>query len=267
MSEYKDKYECILQEFEDHKHQMARTNVSINLSKMKHSAVDCDDNSNNKTQLNILKTNNLQLEEKIQKLTSEMMNKEKELECRLEQQQKVCITINTKCHLLLFNVFFFQLLYAEREKSEHVIMKKENEYRRKLVTLEQQLINQRIRSIALVEEKDKEISTLKTSFAILPSKKNGSSSNHKKMSSSESSSGYMPEQMSDLVPSYLSPESPPILHYNQELARREVQISTFRKRVIELEAKLRENQRDMLHMDEKYNDQVKSLQSQITRFA
>jgi len=50
---------------------------------------------------------------------------------------------------------------------------KDNEYRNRISILEQQLLRQRERSMALVEEKDKEILTLKASFrAFLPNKRN-----------------------------------------------------------------------------------------------
>ena len=63
----------------------------------------------------------------------------------------------------------------------------------------------------------------------------------------------------------LTSDSPPILHYSQELARKEVQVSTSRRKVLELEATLRERQREMVHIKEKQKEEIKTLQAQIAR--
>lgn len=128
-----------------------------------------------------------------------------------------------------------------------MLIQKDNEFRSKVSTLEQQLLRQRERSMAVIEEKDKEILTLKTSFhTLLYYESKG-------------------EPVTDLVTGLLTSDSPPILHYSQELARKEVQVSASRRKVLELEASLREKQREIVHAKEKQKEETKSLEAQIAR--
>lgn len=156
---------------------------------------------------------------------------------------------------------FLQSSQEEREKLKHLLLQKDNEFRNKISTLEQQLLRQRERSMALIEEKDKEILALKTSFhALIPKKENTM-----ECKSNASKYGNGTEPITDLVTGLLTSDSPPILHYSQELARKEVQVSASRKKVLELEATLREKQREIVHIKEKQKEDSKILQAQIER--
>ncbi|XP_029673116.1 GRIP and coiled-coil domain-containing protein 1-like [Formica exsecta] len=201
------------------------------------------DKDHDKTQLNLLKVHNSNLEERIRMISNEMLNKEKSLQERLDHQQK--------------------LLQEERSKLEHTLHQKEIEYRNKISTLEQQLFRQRERSMALVEEKDKEILTLKTSFrALLPNNETAAATETKTHLNRYENTV---EPVTDLVTGLLTNDSPPILHYIQELARKEVQISFSRKKILELEASLREQQREILYMKEQQQNETKSLKAHIIR--
>lgn len=147
---------------------------------------------------------------------------------------------------------------------EHKLHQKDNEFRNKISMLEQQLQRQRERSMALVEEKDKEILTLKKSFrALLPNKETTAMTTEAKAQSKKYDSTIEP--ISDLVTELLTNDSPPILHYTQELARKEVQVSSSRKKILELEATLREQQREMLHVKEQRQEESKMLKAHISR--
>lgn len=148
-------------------------------------------------------------------------------------------------------------------KLEHTLHQKDNEYRHRISILEQQLLRQRERSMALVEEKDKEILTLKTSFrALLPNKETAAAAENKTHLNRFENTV---EPVTDLVTGLLTNDSPPILHYTQELARKEVQMSSSRKKILELEATLREQQREMLHIKEQQQEEAKVLKAHITR--
>ncbi|XP_011162638.2 GRIP and coiled-coil domain-containing protein 1 isoform X1 [Solenopsis invicta] len=244
--DYKEKYDVLLQEFEDYKHQiMCKYNVPSNVlrsTQQRHSLSLMYDKDHDKTQLNLLKVHNSNLEERIRMINSEMVNKEKSLNEQLEHQQK--------------------LFQEEHTKLQHTLHQKDNEYRHRISTLEQQLLRQRERSMALIEEKDKEILTLKTSFrALLPNKETTATTENKTHLRYENTI----EPVTDLVTGLLTNDSPPILHYTQELARKEVQVSSSRKKILELEATLREQQREMLHMKEQQQEEVKRLKAHITR--
>ncbi|XP_024947720.1 GRIP and coiled-coil domain-containing protein 1 isoform X3 [Cephus cinctus] len=205
--------------------------------------MESNERENNNTQLHLAKTHNRNLEERIRMLNAEIAGKERECKAKLEQQQ--------------------QLIQDERIKHERILSQKDNEYRGKIAALEQQLLRQRERSLAVIEEKDQEIVTLKTSFhALLPNKGSSFSSEEKSTSSSLENAS---EPTTDLVTGLLTGDSPPMLHYAQELARREVQVSALRKANMKLEEQLRENQRDFFHAVEKHKDELKGLQAQITR--
>ncbi|KAG5316383.1 GCC1 protein, partial [Acromyrmex insinuator] len=245
--DYKEKYGALLQEFEDYKHQtMCKYNMSSNVlrstQQQRHTLSLMHDKDHDKTQLNLLKVHNSNLEERIRMINNEMLNKEKILQEQLEHQQK--------------------LFQEERSKLEQTLHQKDNEYRNRISILEQQLLRQRERSMALVEEKDKEIVTLKASFrALLPNKETAMTENKTHLKRYENTI----EPVTDLVTGLLANDSPPILHYTQELARKEVQVSSSRKKILELEATLREQQREMFHMKEQQQEEIKRLKAHITR--
>ncbi|XP_076650679.1 GRIP and coiled-coil domain containing 88 kDa [Halictus rubicundus] len=239
--DYKDKYEILLQEFEDYKQDVSKYNT-CNMSHNIQSQNMTTHDKNNRTQLHILKAHNSNLEERVRILNNELMNKETELQLKLDQQQK--------------------FIQEERARLEHMFLQKDNEFRNKISTLEQQLLRQRERSMALIEEKDKEILTLKTSFHALLPKKEKSFAESKADTPKYELQG---ETASDLVTGLLTNDSPPILHYSQELARKEVQVSASRKKILEFEANLRERQREMIYMKEKQKEEIKVLQAQIAR--
>ncbi|EZA57902.1 GRIP and coiled-coil domain-containing protein 1 isoform X1 [Ooceraea biroi] len=246
-TDYKEKYDMLLQEFEDYKHQMmCKYNTSSNLfrgvQQQRQNLSITHDKDHDKTQLNLLKVHNSNLEERIRMINNEMLNKERALQEQLEHQQK--------------------LHQEERMKLEHTLHQKDNEFRNRISLLEQQLLRQRERSMALVEEKDKEILTLKTSFrALLPNKETAAAIENKTHLRYENTV----EPITDLVTGLLTNDSPPILHYTQELARKEVQMSSSRKKILELEATLREQLREMLHVKEQQQEETKMLKAHITR--
>ncbi|XP_071862940.1 GRIP and coiled-coil domain containing 88 kDa [Bombus fervidus] len=239
--DYKEKYETLLQEFEDYKQQMKYSNVGNISYNIQSQNIASSYDKNSKTQLHMLKAHNNNLEERIRVLNNEIVNKERELKLKLEHQEKSS--------------------QEEHGKLRHLLLQKDNEFRNKISTLEQQLLRQRERSMALIEEKDKEILTLKTSFhALLPKKENTA---ERKLNASKCENGTEP--ITDLVTGLLTNDSPPILHYSQELARKEVQVSASRKKVLELEATLREKQREVIYIKEKQKENIKALQAQIAR--
>ncbi|XP_076176261.1 GRIP and coiled-coil domain containing 88 kDa isoform X2 [Ptiloglossa arizonensis] len=242
MVDYKEKYETLLQEFEDYKQQMIYKYNNANISQNIQSQNMTTHDKNNKTQLHLLKAHNNNLEERIRILSNEIINKETELRIKLEHQKKS-----------------FQ---DDRVKLEHLLLQKDNEFRNKISTLEQQLSRQRERSMALIEEKDKEILTLKSSFhAFLPKKEKTIVEKEADISKYERRG----ESVTDIVTGLITSDNPPILHYSQELARREVQVSASRKKVLELEATLREKQREIIYIKEKQKEETKSFQAQIAR--
>lgn len=143
---------------------------------------------------------------------------------------------------------------------------KENEYRSKVSALEHQLLRQRERSLALIQDKDQEIQTLKASFhALLPKKTSAFSPAVDESSKALNLGDNASEPAVDLVTGLLTADSPPMLHYAQELARREVQVSGLRKNNMKLEAELREKHREFIKVTERHKEDVKKLENEVTR--
>lgn len=96
--DYKQKYDALLQEFEDYKHQTTckynmSSNVIRNTQQQRYSLSLMHDKDQDKTQLNLLKVHNSNLEERIRMINNEMISKERDLQEQLEHQQKVIILI------------------------------------------------------------------------------------------------------------------------------------------------------------------------------
>lgn len=113
--DYKEKYDTLLQEFEDYKHQpMCKYNMSSNVfrsstQQQRHNLSLMHDKDHDKTQLNLLKVHNSNLEERIRMINNEMINKERVLQEQLEHQQKVIILviINFKSDEEFSNLYHF----------------------------------------------------------------------------------------------------------------------------------------------------------------
>lgn len=102
--DYKEKYDALLQEFEEYKHlAMCKYNMSSNMlrsTQQRHSLSLMHDKDHDKTQLNLLKVHNSNLEERIRMINNEMINKERSLQGQLEHQQKVIILIKSNSKVM-----------------------------------------------------------------------------------------------------------------------------------------------------------------------
>ncbi|XP_046435152.1 GRIP and coiled-coil domain-containing protein 1 isoform X1 [Neodiprion fabricii] len=247
--EYKEKFEKLEQEFEDFKLKTsaqlrhAIPDSSLNKERDKITASESNESGNYKLQLNAAKLQVKNLEERLRRSHADIINKEKECKSQLENQQ--------------------QLLREERLKSERSLSLKENEFRGKISTLEHQLQRQRERTLVLIQEKDQEIQTLKSSFhALLPKK---ASSGDQEDRSKSPTPDNISEPAVDLVTGLLTADSPPMLHYAQELARREVQVSGLRKSNMKMEADIREKHREYIKATERHREELKRLENEVTR--
>ena len=206
------------------------------------SLIEAHKKNSDTTELHLAKSYSRNLEERIRSLNREAISKEKEFKAKMEQQHEA--------------------LQEERVKFERLLTRKDNEFRDKIATLENQLLRQRERSLALVEEKDQEISMLKASFHAIVKKGSVVSSDvGRKLPGTEQ----LVEPSADYVTALLAVDSSPMLHYSQELARREKQVSGLRKKNSDLETTIRENQREHIHSIERHKEQVVTLEAKITR--
>nr|CAD7588950.1 unnamed protein product [Timema genevievae] len=174
----------------------------------------------------------------------------------LELQEEMS---NLKVH---HQAAILQVLKAERMRHKEELMACESQNLSHLSQLEQQLQKQRERSLVLLEEKEQELKTLKSTFQMfLPDNKNNSLQDKNVTDGAE----VVDDVMSSLsqfggVVRGGGGESPHMLHYVHELARRDVEISNQRRSRHQLESSLRELQKVAFEKEEKAN----KLQEQVT---
>nr|CAG4646187.1 EOG090X04IO [Macrothrix elegans] len=145
----------------------------------------------------------------------------------------------------------------------------ERSHRARVAELEQQLQKQRERSLALLQEKDDELASLKETLSV----KSTSPSSPRVRSSSQEQDNMpsyneeWPESLAPLGSMTLgaSASGGQILHYVEELARKEVEIQGLRRSKNQLEATVREMQMTSLTMEHKMAQQKSQLHEELAR--
>lgn len=208
---------------------------------------------------------------------SEELNKLKSQVVFLQEQLQTCKSqIESSEEYHRKTIHNLQISIQEmKTKHKHEIATLESDCRAKILELEHQLQKQRERTLTLLEEKDTEISLLRSS--LLPSviqmenplsKKTGTKSaeGNSKVPSTESPSSevdYLTDTLSHIL---ISPKKEAqLLYYAQEIARKDVEISNLRSARVQAESALRELQQIALMKEEKYVDEIDTLKSQIKR--
>ena len=181
-----------------------------------------------------------------------------------------------------------QQLEAEKATWREKVLNLEAELRARAVQTEQQLALQRERSLALLEDKEQEIGTLKSSFQMfLPLSSNHETSNassndgERSVQEGESASSgrtqehHLPGSLPGILLGTLQSssgigtvgpaDSPHILHYAHELARREVDISTLRKTRNKLENALSDMTKMLATERERHSEETLRLRETIAR--
>ncbi|XP_034253388.1 GRIP and coiled-coil domain-containing protein 1 [Thrips palmi] len=184
-----------------------------------------------------------------------------------------------------------QQLETEKAAWREKVLNLEGELRARAIQTEQQLTKQREQSLALLEDKEQEIRTLKSSFQMfLPLGKNNEASSsveeasENQLQTSElldaaSSRNTSDQALSGTLPGILlgtlqsetdmssvgPADSPHILHYAHELARREVDISNLRKARNKLENTLRDTTKILAAERERHSEETLRLRESVAR--
>lgn len=165
----------------------------------------------------------------------------------------------------------------ERAKWKTLHAEMENENRCKLNDLEQQLQKQRQRSLQLLDEKEQEIKALQTSFEILHSSKHPGPNSMSLMYSNDcnntpSSDAESIEESSQghkkitLKGKKLSiGESCHMLHYANEIARKDIEIANLRKAKYQAETSLRKAIHEKVTAQEELSNKIEVLEEQVDR--
>ncbi|XP_053664996.1 GRIP and coiled-coil domain-containing protein 1 [Anopheles marshallii] len=168
-----------------------------------------------------------------------------------------------------------QQMTFKNESSKHseALNAMQASFERKIGHLQDSLQKQRERSLAVMDEKDEEIKTLRTSLEII------SLSSSTSIRQQESNSEVMNNAKGDrnrwnsnndsstMITSFTSlvDEHQHILHYAQEIARKNVEISAIRTSKNMSEAALRKLAQEKVMIEENYKDQIFQLERDIER--
>nr|SVE83601.1 EOG090X04IO [Daphnia pulex] len=152
----------------------------------------------------------------------------------------------------------------ERSEWKDEMGQMERTCRVRVADMEQQLQKQRERSLTLLQEKDEELTSLRESLNL----KSGSALSPVTSSTKTSDSNdEWPESLAPLASMTLgaSASGGQILHYMEELARKEGEILGLRRSKNQLEASLREMQMAFVTMEHKVAEQKQHLHEELAR--
>nr|AAZ86779.1 IP10803p [Drosophila melanogaster] len=168
-------------------------------------------------------------------------------------------------------------LKNERTKWQEAKAELENETRCKLNELEQLLQKQRQRSLQLLDEKEQEIKTLQTSFEVFhsasgvgstlatPTLEAAADSFHYS-SDTDSVEGEQRERKLKVRSKKMSMgENCHMLHYANELARKDIEITTLRKAKYAAESTLRKAIQDKVTSQQEMHEKIECLKEQVDR--
>lgn len=220
---------------------------------------------------------------KMQAELDAVKNENKDLANSVETQKNHIKTLQEKVKVLNRNIDdqeaelkaqadrIVHAVKSERSKWKESIEALENDYRGKLNSLEHQLQKQRSRSLQLLDEKENEIRALKTSFEIFIPQQQTSETveppSARKISASHLNAvlnSNTPATTTTASASTLS-EGCHILHYVNELARKDVEISGLRKTKHAAETALRQALQDKVTAQEALNDKIMKLEQEVDR--
>ncbi|XP_023173667.2 GRIP and coiled-coil domain-containing protein 1 [Drosophila hydei] len=252
----------------------ARSSNPMDLSKVlgsSHAAANIDSHAQCELQL-----------QNLQKLLENGKQQEVHLQQKIQLQQTHIQTLQDKVQVLNRNIDETEqelkqqgdkmriALKNERVKWQEAKAELENETRCKLNELEQLLQKQRQRSLQLLDEKEQEIKTLQTSFEVFhkPNASPLESSETFAYSSDADSVEVEGERETKMKvkPKKLSlGENCHMLHYANELARKDIEITTLRKSKYVAESTLRKAIQDKVTAQQEMHEKIELLEEQVDR--
>ncbi|XP_037897981.1 GRIP and coiled-coil domain-containing protein 1 [Glossina fuscipes] len=211
----------------------------------------------------------------------------KALQEKLTQQKTHIATLQDKVQVLNTNIEDQELELKQHNEKLRLAVKDErtkwkerqndleNEYRGKLNDLEQQLHKQRSRSLRLLDEKEQEIKTLQTSFEIFHSNNHHnisaiSETNNAVSSDAESDDEAhhlaFPQKKLSVKPKKLAvSDSCHMLHYANEIARKDIEITNLRKSRYVAEASMRKAIQEKVAAQEELLTKISALEEHVDR--
>ncbi|XP_050077212.1 GRIP and coiled-coil domain-containing protein 1 [Anopheles maculipalpis] len=193
-----------------------------------------------------------------------------QLKQKLDSQKQLTAQLESDLHQKLTE---HQIAFKnESAKHSEAISAMQASFERQIGHLQDSLQKQRERSLAVMDEKDEEIKTLRTSLEIISL--SSSSSVRQQDSSSENMTvkgdrnrwNASNDSAAMLTPfSSLADEHQHILHYAQEIARKNVEISSLRTSKNVTESTLRKLAQEKIMIEQSYKEQISQLERDIER--
>ncbi|EDW84795.1 uncharacterized protein Dwil_GK14307 [Drosophila willistoni] len=225
----------------------------------------------------------------VQQLLDTSIKQRQLLEQKCELQQSHIQTLQEKVQVLNRNIDEAEQelkhqgeklrmsLKQERSKWQEAKAELENETRCKLNELEQLLQKQRQRSLQLLDEKEQEIKTLKTSFEVFHHQGVGVGAGDPTTPSVSLEPGvetvFNYSSDADSVEGERKVKSKKLslsdnchmLHYANELARKDIEISSLRKAKYSIESTLRKAIQDKVTSQQEMHEKIECLEEQVDR--
>lgn len=188
------------------------------------------------------------LQEKVQVLNNNIESLEMELEQKTQESNNE--------------------LKLERNKWRENMSSLEGEFRSKISQIEQQLQKQRERSLTMLEEKETEIRTLKTSFEVFLPKKSTSDDDddgESSVNSGKKSSHHLGMVLNQPPSSAGNLPETHLIYYSNELARKDLELATIRKAKREADNLIRQTLKEKIMIQETMDDKIALLEQQVDR--
>jgi uncharacterized coiled-coil protein SlyX len=154
-------------------------------------------------------------------------------------------------------------LKTEKSKWQNLLTIQETEFRSKISQLEQQLQNQRERSLSLLEDKESEIRSIKAFYETFSPKK--SSEDHRLSRTSESDESVERNHILDNPVPNTKIGDCHMIHYSNELARKDLELSALRKAKREAENLFRKAMKEKVMIKEEMDEKISILEQEIGR--
>ncbi|XP_049281581.1 GRIP and coiled-coil domain-containing protein 1 isoform X2 [Anopheles funestus] len=194
-----------------------------------------------------------------------------QLKQKLDSQKQSTAQLESKLQQKLAD----QQMAFKNESAKHsdALHAMQASFERQIGHLQDSLQKQRERSLAVMDEKDEEIKTLRTSLEIISL---SSSSIRQQDSSSDAMNNVKEDRInrwnsshdsSPMLTSFTSSvdEHQHILHYAQEIARKDVEISSLRTSKNMSEVTLRKLAQEKIMIEERYKEQIAHMERDIER--
>uniref|UniRef100_A0A3B1JLE6 GRIP and coiled-coil domain-containing protein 1 n=1 Tax=Astyanax mexicanus TaxID=7994 RepID=A0A3B1JLE6_ASTMX len=158
-----------------------------------------------------------------------------------------------------------QGLVTLQQAHKQELEKLEAHHRENFLRLEEELHKQRDRTMALLSEKDLELEQLRAT-AMINLRRHSASDGTADRVGGEDAGGADSQEESDLITLKLaSPNEPTLLLYAEQLARKEVDITSVRKQKHRLEEDVHQLQAKLIANGERHEEEVAELRAQLDK--